>query len=61
MAEISENTKKEIIKSHIYGMSNAEIAEVYGVSTDDVKMLLCERHEDVEAEKAYRAMLEGRR
>lgn len=55
--EISENTKNEIIKSHVYGMSYGEIAELYGVPENDVKMFICERHEDVEAEKAYRSKL----
>lgn len=54
---ISENTKSEIIKSYVYGMSYSEIAELYGVPENDVKMLICERHEDVEAEKAYRSKL----
>lgn len=56
---MTENTKNEIIKSHVYGMSDKEIAELYGISEDDVKMLLCERHEDVEAERRYRQQLEG--
>lgn len=56
---MTENTKNEIIKSHVYGMSNKDIASVSGVSEDDVKMLICERHEDVEAERKYRQMLEG--
>lgn len=53
MAKITENTINEIIKSHSYGMTYAEIAKVYKISEDDVKMLLCERHEDVEAERVY--------
>lgn len=57
MADITENTINEIIKSHIFGMTNAEIAEVYKISEEDVKMLLCERHDDVEAERAYRSLL----
>lgn len=56
---MTENTKNEIIKSHVYGMSSKDIASVYGVPEDDVKMLLCERHEDVEAERKYRQMLVG--
>lgn len=56
---MTENTKNEIIKSHVYGMSDKDIASVYGVSEDDVKMLICERHEDIEAERKYRQMLEG--
>ena len=55
--KISENTKREIIKSYVYGMSFDEIAELYGVPRNEVEMLICERHEDVEAEKAYRSML----
>lgn len=56
---MTENTKNEIIKSHIYGMSNKDISRVYGVPEDDVKMLICEQHEDIEAERKYRQMLEG--
>lgn len=56
---MTENTKNEIIKSHVYGMSDKEIAELYGISEDDVKMLLCERHDDVEAERRYRQQIEG--
>lgn len=54
---ISENTKNEIIKSYVYGMGCDDIAELYGVNKNDVEMLLCERHEDVEAEKVYRSKL----
>lgn len=56
---MTENTKNEIIKSHVYGMSDSEIAELYGVTESEVKMLLCERHDDVEAERRYRQQLEG--
>lgn len=58
---MTENTKKEIIKSHVYGMSDEAIAEIYGITVEEVRMLLCERHEDVEAEKAYRKKLGGGR
>lgn len=56
---MTENAKNEVIKSHIYGMSDKDIAEIYGITIEEVRMLLCERHEDVEAEKAYRKLLEG--
>lgn len=56
---MTENTKNEIIKSHVYGMSDKDIAEMYGITIEEVRMLLCERHEDVEAEKAYRKLLGG--
>lgn len=56
---MTENTKNEVIKSHVYGMSDEAIAEMYGITIEEVRMLLCERHEDVEAEKAYRKLLGG--
>ncbi len=61
MATITENTINEIIKSHVYGMTEKEICEIYGVSAVDVRNIICEKHEDIEAEKAYRSKLAGRR
>lgn len=41
--EITENTKKEIVKSHVYGMSDADIADIYGLDIKDVRLPLCEK------------------
>ena len=57
---ITENTINEIIKSHVYGMTNEQIAEVYGIPADEVKMIICAKHDDIEAEKAYRSKLSGK-
>ena len=61
MEKLTENTINEIIKSHVYGMSEKEICEIYGVTAEEVKRIICEKHEDIEAEKAYRSKLAGRR
>lgn len=56
---MTENMKHEIIKSHVYGMPDRNIAELYGVTENDVKMLICEHHDEIEAERKYRQLLEG--
>ena len=56
---MSHETIKEIIKSHVYGMSNAEIAQAYDISESEVEQLLNINSDEVEAERAYRAILEG--
>lgn len=57
MANLTENTINEIIKSHVYGMTEKEICEIYDVSAEDVRNIICEKHDDIEAEKVYRSML----
>lgn len=37
---MSEEIKKEIIKAHIYGLTNAEIAECNGITVDEVSEAL---------------------
>ena len=61
MEKLTENTINEMIKSHVYGMSDKRIAEIYDVSEEDVQRIICEKHEDIEAEKVYRSKLAGRR
>lgn len=39
---MSNETIREIIKSHIYGVSDADIAEVNGITTDEVKKVIAE-------------------
>ena len=56
---MTENMKHEIIKSHVYGMHDRDIAELYGVTENDVKMLICEHHDEIEAERKYRQLLKG--
>lgn len=56
---MNDQTKKEIIKSIVYGMSADEIAEIYGLSADKVNTMIQENAEKIKAEREYRAMLEG--
>lgn len=56
---MNDQTKKEIIKSIVYGMSADEIAGIYGLSVDKVTTMMQENAEEIKAEREYRAMLEG--
>lgn len=56
---MSEQTKNEIFKSFIYGMTIEEIAEIYGISEDDLRELLEQNAGEIADLKAYRAELEG--
>lgn len=56
---MNDQTKKEIIKSIVYGMSADEIAGIYGLSVGEVTAMMQENAEEIKAEREYRAMLEG--
>lgn len=56
---MSPETIKEIIKSHVYGMSNTEISQAYSISEDEAAKVISDNADEVEAERAYRAILEG--
>lgn len=56
---MSPETIKEIIKSHVYSMSNAEIAQAYDISEEEAAKVISDNADEVEAERAYRAILEG--
>ena len=53
---MSDEMRKEIIKAHIYGLSNAEIADANGVTIEEVDKVL----KDTEAiEQKRKFMLES--
>ena len=56
---MSPETIKEIIKSHVYGMSNAEIAQTYGISEEEAAKVISDNGDEVAEERKYRAILEG--
>lgn len=56
---MSPETIKEIIKSHVYGMSNAEIAQAYDISEEEAAKVISDNGDEVAEERKYRAMLEG--
>lgn len=50
---MTEQTRQEIFKSHIFGMSNQEIAECYGISKEAVDKLISESTAEIENKKAF--------
>lgn len=56
---MTDQTRKEIIKSIVYGMTSAEIADIYGISVDEVGKIVQDNADNIEREKKYRKELEG--
>ena len=56
---MTEQTRKEIIKSIVYGKTAEEISEIYGISVDEVGKIMQDNADDINAEREYRKMLEG--
>jgi DNA-directed RNA polymerase specialized sigma24 family protein len=57
---MTDQTRKEVIKSIVYGKTAEEIAEIYGISVDEVGKIMQDNADDINAEREYRAMLEGK-
>lgn len=56
---MSNELIKEIIKSHVYGMSVVEMAQAYGLTEEEISSVLSENTDEIAEERKYRAMLEG--
>ena len=56
---MSDETRKQIIKSIVYGVATDKIAEIYGISIDEVGKIMTDNAADIEREKKYRKELEG--
>ena len=56
---MSNELIKEIIKSHVYGMSVVEMAQAYELTEEEISSVLSENTDEIEEERKYRAMLEG--
>ena len=56
---MSNELIKEIIKSHVYGMSVVEMAQAYGLTEEEISSILSENADEIAEERKYRAMLEG--
>ena len=56
---MSNELIKEIIKSHVYGMSVVEMAQAYGLTEEEISSVLSENADEIAEERKYRAMLEG--
>ena len=56
---MTEQTRKEVIKSIVYGKTAEEIAEIYGISVDEAGKIMQDNADEINAEREYRKMLEG--
>ena len=54
---MTNEMQKELIRSHVYGLSVGEMSEIYGISTDEIVSTLTDHAADIEDERAYREML----
>lgn len=55
---MTDQTRKEVIKSIVYGKTAEEISEIYGISVDEAEKIMQDTDE-INAEREYRKMLEG--
>jgi len=51
---------KELVKSHVYGMTTAEMSEIYGLSEAEITEILVDNAAEIADEREYRDMLDGR-
>ena len=56
---MTPETKNEIFKSFVYGMTIEEMSEIYGISADEIKALLEENAKEIAELREYRKMIEG--
>lgn len=55
---MSNELIKEIIKSHVYGMSVIEMAQAYELTEEEISSVLSENADEIAEERKYRAVLE---
>lgn len=51
---------KELVKSHVYGMTTAEMSAIYGLSEAEIVSILTDNAAEIADEREYRDMLDGR-
>lgn len=56
---MTDQTRKEVIKSIVYGKTAEEIVEIYGISVDESGKIIQDNADEINAEREYRKMLEG--
>lgn len=54
---MTNEQRKELVRSHIYGLSIAEMAEIYGIDEAEIINMLTDCAGELEDERAYREML----
>ena len=56
---MSDETRKQIIKSIVYGYTATEIAEIYGFDVNIISKLIADNEDEIERTKKYIKELEG--
>ena len=56
---MSEQMKKEILKSFVYGMTIEDMSDIYEISADDLRTILNDNLAEIAELKKYHAELEG--
>ena len=56
---MTPETKNEIFKSFVYDMTIDQLAEIYGISADEIKTLLESNAKEIAELREYRKMIEG--
>ena len=54
---MTNDQRKELVRSHVYGLSVGEMSEIYGISTDEIVSTLTDHAAEIEDERAYREQL----
>lgn len=56
---MSDETRKQIIKSIAYGYTATEIAEIYGFNIDIIGKLIVDNEKEIDAVKRFIKEMEG--
>lgn len=56
---MTPETKNEIFKSFVYGMTIEKMSEIYGISAEEIKSLLEQNAKEIAELREYRKMIEG--
>ena len=54
---MTNEQRKELVRSHVYGLSIAEMSEIYGIDEAEIINTLTDMAADIEDERQYRDML----
>ena len=56
---MTPETKNELMKSFVYGMTIEQLSEIYGISADEIRELLETNAKEIAELREYRKMIEG--
>ena len=55
---MTNEQRKELVRSHVYGLSIDEMSEIYGIGADEIINALAEHAAEIEDERAYREKMD---